>query len=176
MRIRPATVTDLPTLQKIEIAAGEPFRTLGMTEIAEDEPPALETLEVYQRAGRARVAVDDSDHPVAYLLHDRADDTVHISQVSVHPEHARRGIGRALIEDLADRARAQGVAALSLTTFVEVPWNAPYYERLGFRPLDPAELTPDLLRVRTHEAEIGLDRWPRTAMRRELDQGSCGVS
>ena len=40
----------------------------------------------------------------------------------------------ALIEHVAGWARAHGSPALTLTTFTEVPWNAPYYERLGFRP------------------------------------------
>ncbi|QLY29695.1 GNAT family N-acetyltransferase [Nocardia huaxiensis] len=168
MRIRLATAADLPALQKIEIAAGEPFRELGMTEIAEDDPPAIETLEVYRAAGRARVATDESDQPVAYLIHETVDDSAHIAQISLLPEYARRGIGRALIEDLAERARARELAALTLTTFVEVPWNAPYYARLGFRALEPAELTPALRRIRARETELGLDRWPRIAMRRDL--------
>jgi hypothetical protein len=32
-------------------------------------------------------------------------------------------------------AQRHGLAALTLTTFTDVPWNMPYYERLGFRHL-----------------------------------------
>lgn len=168
MRIRAATADDLPELQKIEIAAGEPFRTLGMIEIADDDPPSLEVLDQFRRAGRAWVAVDDDDNPVAYVISTQADDTEHISQLSVHPDFAHRRIGKALIDHLAECARITGLPALSLTTFLEVPWNAPYYERLGFRPLPDNELSPDLYKIRAHESEVGLDRWPRIAMRREL--------
>jgi hypothetical protein len=49
-----------------------------------------------------------------------------------------------------------------------VPWNGPYYRRLGFREVAPAEETLGLRRVRAHEAAIGLDRWPRLCMRRDL--------
>jgi hypothetical protein len=49
-----------------------------------------------------------------------------------------------------------------------VPWNAPYYARLGFRILDDAEVTPGLRAIRQREAEIGLDRWPRVCMRRDV--------
>jgi ribosomal protein S18 acetylase RimI-like enzyme len=45
--------------------------------------------------------------------------------VSVHPRCARRGVGRALIDHLADHARATGAPALTLTTFADVPWNGP---------------------------------------------------
>jgi hypothetical protein len=50
----------------------------------------------------------------------------------------------------------------------DVPWNAPYYTRCGFRALDDRELTPGLRAIRAHEAAIGLDRWPRVCMRRDL--------
>jgi hypothetical protein len=49
-----------------------------------------------------------------------------------------------------------------------VPLNAPYYARCGFRVLDEAELTPGLRAIRHREAELGLDRWPRVCMRRDL--------
>jgi hypothetical protein len=49
-----------------------------------------------------------------------------------------------------------------------VPWNAPYYERLGFRRLADADLTPGLREIRAEEAAHGLDGWPRLAMRRDL--------
>ena len=86
----------------------------------------------------------------------------------MHPDSARRGIGRSLIDHVADEAVAAGITALTLTTFSQVPWNAPYYERCGFRRLDEAELTPGLRAIRRHEAEMGLDRWPRLCMRRDL--------
>uniref|UniRef100_UPI0034DE1FD0 GNAT family N-acetyltransferase n=1 Tax=Streptomyces flavofungini TaxID=68200 RepID=UPI0034DE1FD0 len=105
---------------------------------------------------------------VAYLVSQALErGAEHIEQVSVHPRAARQGVGRALIEHVAARARAEGGAALTLTTFADVPWNAPYYARIGFRPLTEAELTPALRAVRAHEAELGLDRWPRLCMRRE---------
>ncbi|MFF2777608.1 GNAT family N-acetyltransferase [Streptomyces sp. NPDC058052] len=170
MRIRVAAPAELPLLQSIERAAGEPFRTLGMTAIADDEPLPLDVLEGYRAAGRAWVAVDGTDRPVAYLLADTVDGAAHIEQVSVHPEAARRGVGRALIEHLASAAREEGLTALTLTTFTEVPWNAPYYSRLGFRPLaetDPA-LTDGLRAISTAEAAHGLAAWPRVCMRRDL--------
>jgi ribosomal protein S18 acetylase RimI-like enzyme len=169
MRIRPATPDDLPALQDIERAAGAAFRDLGMAAVADDEPPALDVLDRYRRAGRAWVARDAGDRPVGYLICEPVDGALHIEQVSVHPEAARRGVGRALLAYAAARAHEQDLTALTLTTFTEVPWNAPYYTRLGFRRLDEAELPPGLRRIRAHEAELGLDRWPRVCMRRALD-------
>ena len=107
--------------------------------------------------------------PVGYLLVDDVDGATHIEQVSVHPSVAGRGIGRALIETAVAHARARGHHRVTLTTFADVPWNAPYYRRLGFDVVPPDDQGPDLRRLRAHEASIGLDRWPRVAMARRLD-------
>ena len=159
-------------LRDIERAAGLAFHGVGMPEIADDEPLPLDVLAGYQTAGRAWVAADPdrpAGAPVGYLLADRIDGNLHIEQVSVHPAAAGQGIGRQLIEHLAGVAAASGVPALTLTTFAEVPWNAPYYRRrCGFRALAADELTPGLRAVRDREAAHGLDRWPRVAMRRDL--------
>ncbi|MEU2540813.1 GNAT family N-acetyltransferase [Streptomyces iakyrus] len=168
MRIRPATPAELPVLQDIERAAGAPFRDLGMLEIADDEPPALDVLEHYRRAGHCWVAAGPEDRPVAYLLAEPVDGALHIEQVSVHPRAARRGVGRALLAHAAGSAREEGLTSLTLTTFTDVPWNAPYYERLGFRPLPEEDLTPGLRAIRATEAAHGLDRWPRVCMRAPL--------
>jgi N-acetylglutamate synthase-like GNAT family acetyltransferase len=113
------------------------------------------------------VACDADDRPVGYLIWEPVDGALHIEQVSVHPDAARRGLGRALLAYAADRAHEEDLAALTLTTFTEVPWNAPYYARLGFRTLAETELTAGLRRIRAHEAELGLNRWPRVCMRRD---------
>lgn len=168
MHIRAVRAGELPALQVIERAAGRPFADIGMDQVAEDEPYPLPVLAASQRAGLLWAAADDADEPVAYLMASVVDGCLHIDQVSVHPDSARRGLGRELLEHAAGRAAADGLAALTLTTFASVPWNAPYYRRCGFRVLGEAELTPGLRAIRQHEAELGLDQWPRVCMRRGL--------
>lgn len=166
--IRNARPHDLNDLRDIERAAGAAFHDLGMDDIAEDEPLSVETLATFQTDGRAWVAVDAVDRPVAYLLADSVDGNAHIEQVSVHPSHARQGLGRDLLEAAAEWARNHDLAGLTLTTFTHVPWNAPYYQRIGFQTLKEHELTSGLRAIREHEAILGLDRWPRVVMRRGL--------
>ncbi|MEU2876411.1 MULTISPECIES: GNAT family N-acetyltransferase [unclassified Streptomyces] len=168
MDIRPPRVSELPLLQDIERAAGQRYHDIGMPEIAEDEPLALDELARYLHDGAAWAAVDAADVPVAYLIADRVDGNFHVEQVSVHPGSARRGVGRALLEHLADHARSRQAPALTLTTFADVPWNAAYYTRCGFRVLAEDMLTPGLREIRAREAAHGLDRWPRVCMRRDL--------
>lgn len=169
MHIRAARDSDLPVMQDIERAAGSWFREIGMPEIAEDEPLPLEELARYRRDSHAWVATNDADVPAAYLIADVIDAGMHIEQVSVHPRAARRKIGRMLLEHAAAYAAASGFGALTLTTFAEVPWNAPYYARCGFRVLDDSELSPGMRTVRDREVAHGLHRWPRVCMRRDLE-------
>lgn len=169
MHIRAVRLDELPILQDIERAAGQCFRDIGMPEIAEDEPLPLDELARYYHAGLAWVAASDTDDvPIAYLIADRVDGNLHVEQVSVHPDSARRGIGRLLLDHLAAHARSEGTHALTLTTFTEVPWNAPYYARCGFQLMDDSTLTPGLRKIREREAARGMDRWPRACMRRAL--------
>ncbi|MEV0198825.1 GNAT family N-acetyltransferase [Nonomuraea sp. NPDC050691] len=168
IQIRPVRRAELALLQDIERAAGRCFFDIGMPQIAEDEPLPQEELARYLSAGRAWVATDPADLPVGYLIADLVDGNLHIEQVSVHPRNARRRVGRRLVDHLAGQATAAGIPALTLTTFADVPWNAPYYARCGFVVLDDADLTPGLRAVRQREAAHGLDRWPRVCMRRDL--------
>jgi GNAT superfamily N-acetyltransferase len=110
--------------------------------------------------------------PVGYLIADLLDGNVHVEQVSVHPRFSRRGVGRLLIDRVAAYAAEIGAPALTLTTFAEVAWNAPYYRRCGFEVMDDAAIMPELRAVRDHEAAAGLDRWPRVCMRRTLKANS----
>jgi GNAT superfamily N-acetyltransferase len=139
-----------------------------MPEVAEYDPWPLPDLEHSRAAGLLWVIPGEAGEPVAFLMGGQVDGCLHVEQLSVDPGSARRGLGRALLEHAAQRAAAGGLPALTLTTFTHVPWNAPYYARLGFRILDDAEVTPGLRAIRQREAEIGLDRWPRVSMRRDI--------
>ena len=66
---------------------------------------------------------------------------------------ARRGVGRALIVAVARWAKGCGDTDLVLSTFRDVPWNAPYYERLGFVEVSEAEYTASMRSLREDEAK-----------------------
>ena len=102
------------------------------------------------------------------MLVDVVDGAAHIEQVSVDPAFARRGLGKQLIDHVASVAKAEGRPAVTLTTFRDVPWNAPYYRRCGFRDLAEPELGPELRQLRDTESAHGLDPALRVCMRRDL--------
>jgi GNAT superfamily N-acetyltransferase len=166
--MRTARPNDLAQIRAIEVAAGELFRAIGMAAIADDPPPSEDELAACLSEGRAWVATDPADIPVAYILVRVVDGWAHIEQVSVHPLQGRKGLGSALI-GLVDRwAEETGLRGLTLTTFRDVRWNAPYYERLGFKTVPEHELSAGLQEIVRREHQHGLDAWPRVVMRRQL--------
>ena len=173
--LRPARPTDGERLREIERAAGERFREVDLAAIAEDEPMSVDELAAYATAGRSWVASIEpggaaagTDVVVGYVLLDEIDGDSHIEQISVDPSAQGRGIGRALLARAEQHAAEHGRPALTLTTFRDVPWNAPLYEHLGFRVLSPDEVGPGLAALVAAEADHGLDPEQRVCMRREV--------
>lgn len=166
--IRVARAADSPVLQAIEIEAGAQFRTVGLDDVADHDPFSVAELDAYAAAGRSWVAVGSDDRVVGYAVADVLDGSAHLEQVSVRPEAQGHGIGRALVDAVVDWARARGSDAVTLTTFTDVPWNAPLYAHLGFRALDEHELGPELAARRDEETRHGLDPNRRVCMRRPL--------
>jgi len=169
--IRPAATADLGRIQEIETAAGGLFRALGMDPVADDPPPTIEELNAFLRRGTAWVATGPAGEPIAYILMKVRGRWAHIEQVTVHPRHAHQGIGADLINHAEEWARRLGLGGLSLTTFRDVPWNGPYYERLGFRYVPDSEWPAELRGVVEGEASRGLASWPRVVMTRKVNGG-----
>lgn len=170
--VRQATGDDIPALGGIERAAGEMFREVGMPEIADDDPLPEDELAAGVAAGRLWVAVDGG--PIAYLLAMRLGAGAHIEQVTVAPSHARRGIGARLVAACVAWAEACGADAVTLTTFRDVPWNGPYYERLGFRVVPDEAVGEEIRALVEAERRAGLHRWPRVVMAyRGGDEDRC---
>jgi GNAT superfamily N-acetyltransferase len=154
-------------MQEIEIDAGALFAEIGMQDVADDGAHEAELLESYVEAARAWVA-EEAGVVCGYALADILDGEGHLEQVTVRPEYGRRGIGRQIIDTVADWARAQGFQSMTLLTFRDVAWNGPYYRRLGFVDVPDPEMAPELARLRAHEADLGLDTSIRGAMRLSL--------
>lgn len=165
--VRPGRPADVESMQQIEIAAGSLFAEIGMHDVAEDGAHETELLAGHVAAGRAWVAEVDGV-VCGYALIDILDSQAHLEQVTVHPGYSRRGIGRTIIDQVAEWARTQGYTTMTLLTFREVAWNGPYYRRLGFVDVPDSDMGPELAALRAHEADLGLDVSIRGAMRLSL--------
>lgn len=168
MTVRAPMQDELPLLQAIGVAAGRRFAQVGMDEVAADPPPALTDLERWRKAGRAWVTTDRDGHPVGFVVVDLVDEAAHVEEISVRPDVIGQGHGMALMRHVEKWARAKGFSTMTLTTFSEVPWNRPWYERRGYRVLAEDEWTPGLVARRAEETEHGLDPDQRVVMAKAL--------
>jgi hypothetical protein len=71
-----------------------------------------------------------------------------------------------LIDHLQAEAAAESRPAVTLTAFRDVPWNAPYYARLGFVLIEPPDMGPELRALIERETSTIPRDAPRVAMRR----------
>ncbi|OHX12168.1 GNAT family N-acetyltransferase [Chromobacterium sphagni] len=162
--IRPAAPADLPLLADIELRAASLFPE-------RDLPPALrgaalpaDELWQAQTAGLLWVA-EDGGQVAGFALAETLDDQLHLAEMDVDPEHARRGLGGMLLARVVAHAGRLGHAAVTLTTFSHLPWNAPFYRRHGFVEIAPPPGSQLAARL-WEEAALGLAR--RVAMRRAI--------
>jgi GNAT superfamily N-acetyltransferase len=163
--ITTARPKDLPLLPGIELAAARllaghaPEAVLTLVTSPED-------FEDARREGHLWVALAD-DLPVGFA-HVKVIEpgAVHLDEMDVHPEHGRRGVGTRLVKAVCASAAADGYQSVSLTTFRDVPWNMPFYARLGFEIIPPEERSPALRSVVADEIRRGLDPERRVVMRR----------
>jgi GNAT superfamily N-acetyltransferase len=159
---------DLERLPAIELAALTMFDGHGL-----DDVPALVTDETElgkaQERGHLWVALAD-DVPVGLAQINVIEaNTVHLEELDVQPEHARRGLGSRLVMAVCDWASANGHEAVTLTTFRDIPWNMPFYASLGFTEVPAHDLTLALASIVHQEGRRGLDPALRVVMRRVAD-------
>jgi len=161
--IRAAHPRDYPALPSIEQAAGTMYLQTRYRDLAFGS----NVSEHLHPDDRVWVAMRD-DVVVAFAIVKIFAEFVHLHELDVHPAEARRGLGRALITHIVHWARNRGFHALTLTTFLDVPWNAPYYKRLGFAVIEMPVLPLHLKTILDAEAHAGFEMTYRVAMRMEL--------
>ncbi len=167
-RIRPARAAEAEALREIERAAGQSFASVGYPDVARHDPTPAAALRDAATDGALFVAVTPDDAPVGFLLCTEVDGDLYVQELAVHPDHAGHRLAVPLLQAAEHLAGSLGLPALSLTTFRTVPWNAPYYERLGFHELSDNEIGPSLRFVIARQKAAGLDVANRVAMRRYL--------
>lgn len=168
-RIRQARTDELHLLADIDIAADRRFdATPYAAAVNTYAPVALDDLTAMQDAWRLWVATDGDGAPVAFAhTFTDTDSKLHLSQVSVHPDHAGHRLTKRILDALIRYHQGRGIGEITLTTFRDVPWNAPYYARLGFTEIadTEADTDPHLGPRLQDQIAHGLPRESRVAMR-----------
>ncbi len=129
----------------LEKRAAERFRAHGHPGIADAPAASPEIFMALWTGHDVLVAVGPDGEPVGFAAAVPVDRFLHLAELSVDPNHGRIGVGRALVGAIVALARERGLAGVTLTTFRAVPFNAPFYVRLGFAEMPMAD-APEVLR------------------------------
>jgi len=165
--IRPAREDDLDLLPTIEAMAAARFREVGLDWIAERPPEEPAVYEPFLRKGGLVVAAAPDDTAVGFIAIGTVDDEGYIDEINVLPGFGRQGVGNGLIAAAEAIAAGRGQARVRLTTFRDVPWNAPWYRRRGFREIEPSGVGEALQKIWRRQADLrGLA--PRLLMEKRL--------
>ncbi len=164
IRIRNGRLHEIGLLQQIERQAATRFQTLGM--------PRLEITEarlLAERAQQGQLLIAEGDDRVAgFVIFSVLDGSAHIEELDVLPAFAGRRLGALLIDHVEIWAKHMRLPALIFSTFRDVPWNAPYYARLGFAVVNDDQIEPGMAAVSQEHSAKGLNVAPRVWMRREI--------
>ena len=166
--VGPARADEVACCPEIEARAAARFSPEDLPPGGADEVTDLDTLDRARRDGRLLVA-RVGETVAGFVLLEEHGDEAHLEEVDVLPEFGRRGIGRGLVDAACDWARAKGFASITLSTFRDVAWNAPFYASAGFEAIPRSEWTDSLRDAAAEEAAAGLDPERRVMMRRRLD-------
>ncbi|MEL6257784.1 MAG: GNAT family N-acetyltransferase [Pseudomonadota bacterium] len=167
-RLRLADLSDIAEIVAIDRAASELFRPTGLIRNMPATPDSIpnDVLTSAIEAGRLTIADHDSD-PIGFTLTQDLASSLYLDQVSVHPDHGRRGVGRALVEAVIRTASVDGYKDVLLSTFRDVPWNGPFYRSLGFQELKPTQKTSWMRQIEEAQTET-MDVSLRCFMRRSI--------
>ena len=169
--IRAARLEDLSRLSAIELAAARLLEGHAPESVL-NETTSLDVLKRAQREERLWVALAD-DVPVGFAHVEMFEpNTVHLEEIDVLPDHGRRGLGAKLVLRVCEWAEVHGYGSVTLTTFCDVPWNMPFYARLGFSVVPPEQISAGLRIVVDDETRRGLDPLRRVVMQRQCPQST----
>lgn len=164
-QIRLARPDDLARIPAIELAAASQLAGHAPAAVLA-ETTSQKDLDVRLSHGHLWVACA-GDEPVGFAYVKLIEPaSAHLDEIDVHPAHGRRGLGTGLVRAVCRWAAEAGLQAVTLRTFREVPWNMPFYARLGFEALDDEALGEAQRAVISDEVRRGLAADRRVTMRR----------
>ncbi len=163
--IRLAVPEDAPLLPAIETSAAQAFRRIDeLSWLAESPPMSVERHRQLIALSTSWVALDAQSRLQGFLSAERHGSDLHIYELSVMQSMQGQGVGRRLLEAAQDYARSNSLRFVTLTTFINVPWNAPFYARAGFQAKSNTELDQRLAAILSEEYKHGFAPGCRCAM------------
>lgn len=135
-KIRSARKKEVRDLIALDRAASELFRPTGLIRDMGEEPESIPAETLSEAiAARAVLVVAFQGKAVGFALFRWIEGAFYLDQISVHPDHGHKGLGRALMRAVFDEARHYRASAVYLSTFRDLAWNGPFYRTLGFEEI-----------------------------------------
>lgn len=167
--LRLARAEDAEAMPAIERAAANLFIETGdLPDFDPDDTWSPDELRRFIRKGHSLVSHVGGEM-AGFLVSEPFRRELHVWEIDVHPNYQQGGIGAGLVRACLIDARNSGFKAVTLTTFRDLPWNAPFYARLGFEELTALDAHPRLAGELALEADEGLPAHRRCAMIAFLD-------
>ena len=106
----------------------------------------------------------------AFTVVVRMDDHAHLEGLYVARKYSRQGMGSALLDAASKRTQALGLRRLTVSTYQEVAFNAPWYRQRGFTEVGSASVGPDLAHLVAIEqaGNLGGDGLTRVLLERRF--------
>jgi GNAT superfamily N-acetyltransferase len=164
-RVVKATSAHLSQLANIELAAATRFVGWDVPASAFTEASPLKSLLVGQRCGLLWVAADGA-RVIGFAMASDVGEQLILEEIDVLPECSSQGVGSELIEAVMREAGDRGCSHVYLSTYRDVPWNAPWYLRRRFEFADDDDSLGQALL--SHDEERGFATMPRVALRRVI--------
>ena len=166
--ISPARPEDVASLIALDLAAGQLFAPTGLLteEALGDHVPETVMQQAMETGDLLKIAPTKGE-PAGFALVSHRGGTLYLDQISVHPDHARRGLGATLVRHVFQVAKQRRLKTVTLSTFRDVPWNGPFYRKLGFREIPREEMADWMLALEKIQAE-SLDVSQRCFMVRKI--------
>jgi len=180
-KVRKTSLSDTELLPAIERSAGRAFRAYpDLAWVADDSLMSLADHRRYAAMGTSWLA-SDTTGILGFLCAEliptqtrqerpqtgvESGPVLHIWELAVCEEAQGAGVGSQLMRHAMDHAvRSANCTKVTLTTFRDVAFNAPFYRGLGFEIVEELTEEPRLQALLAAEAAHGLPIASRCAMR-----------
>lgn len=163
--VRLTRYEDVVLLPDIEQSAAQSFKRIpSLAWIADGPCLPIEAHLASLEEGTCWVAVTEQDRPIGFLTAECMQDRLHILEISVEAQAQGCGAGKTLLRAAHQAAKQRGLKRITLTTCRNVPWNAPFYQKMGFEILAQTDLESDLRAHLEDEQACGFQPGERCAM------------
>jgi GNAT superfamily N-acetyltransferase len=133
IRIRHAAADEADALEELQRRSSDVWE--AYREQLAANPDAIELPQTFIDEGWVRVAVADDGRLIGFSVVIPVDHGVHeLDGLFVEPDYLRGGVGRALVQDAAERAARDGAELLEVTAG---PAQG-FYEKVGFQVVGAA--------------------------------------